>query len=258
MRFFIVTLITFYQRFISPIKGFKCAHHVLHKQGSCSHSVKQLIMQHGVIAALPMVKARFNECRHAYLYLKMNPIPVNADLPCDFGVGECVPDISGDSSSCDCFSACDDFLPDWRSLSKRARRIIIITTVLVLLGLSYVFYGRGIGSVYLIDKGEQDQSLLTRLVQRDEPEIRVLLIVDGEKYYTNILKLDKDNVEYKFTLEKSLFNTSFERLEVLDARVNVANKLLVIGQVLEGFDDPSMSAQGQRFDYRIKRRWHLF
>lgn len=34
-----VQAIQLYRRFISPHKGFKCAHHVLHQNGSCSDLV---------------------------------------------------------------------------------------------------------------------------------------------------------------------------------------------------------------------------
>ena len=95
-------------------------------------------------------------------------------------------------------------------------------------------------------------------MQRNEPEVRVLLISNGRKYYSVIVLLKEEGLEYRLKLEKPLFNTNFDRIEILDARLNVSNKLVVIGQILEEFDDPEMTAQGQRFDYRIKRRWHLF
>lgn len=252
-----VALITFYQRFISPLKGFKCAHNALHQQGSCSHSVKKIVIKYGVFKAMPMARLRFKECSRAYDYLKTNPVPFNADLPCDIGIGECItPDSSTGSSACDCLGGCD-FLPDWKDCSKKTRRRIITISLLGLLIMLYVFYGRAIESIYVIDKGAQHQSIFTRLVQRNEPEIRMLLMVDGRKYYSDIVVLKEEGVEYRFRLDKPFLNANFERLEVLDARLNVANKLLVIGQVLEAFDAPEMQAQGQRFDYRIKRRWHF-
>jgi len=43
--------------------------------------------------------------------------------------------------------------------------------------------------------------------------------------------------------------------------LNVADKLVVIGQVLEKFEysqqQAKKQAQGERFRYRLKRRWHF-
>lgn len=62
-------LITGYQRWISPHKGFACAHRVLHRGASCSQYAKQMVMQHGLIAAIPHVRSRFQDCRVAHQIL---------------------------------------------------------------------------------------------------------------------------------------------------------------------------------------------
>jgi putative component of membrane protein insertase Oxa1/YidC/SpoIIIJ protein YidD len=69
MRNLIIALIVFYQRFISPRKGFSCAHRRLHSGLSCSHAIRQIIEQHGVMAGYPLIRLRFSECRQAYLAL---------------------------------------------------------------------------------------------------------------------------------------------------------------------------------------------
>ena len=60
-----------YQRYVSPYKGFRCAHCVLHKGRSCSEAVKRLIRKHGLIAAIPHVRGRFAECRAAMATLQV-------------------------------------------------------------------------------------------------------------------------------------------------------------------------------------------
>jgi len=47
MKQICLLLIEFYQRIISPRKGFKCAHHALHRGPTCSNAVKSLIEEHG-------------------------------------------------------------------------------------------------------------------------------------------------------------------------------------------------------------------
>ena len=65
-----ITTIVLYQRFISPYKGFRCAHATLHQGDSCSQAVKKLIAQYGVWKSKALIKARFAECRAAFELLK--------------------------------------------------------------------------------------------------------------------------------------------------------------------------------------------
>lgn len=60
-------LITTYQKYLSPLKGFSCAHRVLHEGESCSQYVKQTILQRGLSDAWPDSRQRFRDCRSAYL-----------------------------------------------------------------------------------------------------------------------------------------------------------------------------------------------
>ena len=59
-------LITGYQRWISPHKGFACAHRILHQGASCSQYTKQMILHHGLWTAMPLVRSRFQDCRAAH------------------------------------------------------------------------------------------------------------------------------------------------------------------------------------------------
>ena len=129
--------------------------------------------------------------------------------------------------------------------------------IVLLLVMSYLFYGRQIDSIYLTDLGEKQQSIVTRLIQRSEPKVRILLVVDGKDYYSEIVEFTKTGYEYKVALEKSISHFDIQRMEIMDARLNVATNLVVVSQVLEVIDKPLPKGRGQRFSYRFKRRWHF-
>ncbi|HWP61414.1 MAG TPA: membrane protein insertion efficiency factor YidD [Candidatus Paceibacterota bacterium] len=61
--------IRFYQKWISPYKGFRCAHHALHGQGSCSHFGLHAFLEHPFSEAWRLLRARFKECGAAYAVL---------------------------------------------------------------------------------------------------------------------------------------------------------------------------------------------
>jgi putative component of membrane protein insertase Oxa1/YidC/SpoIIIJ protein YidD len=261
VKYVSVALIKFYQLFISPYKGFRCAHHVLHERESCSNKAKNLISQRGLLKALPLIRARFIACREAYDYLQsMKSDSPRADLPCDFpcdiAIGDCGGGSMPDSSVSGWFSYCD--LPfSWLNFSQRTGRIIIAAVLASLLAFSYVFYGRDINTVYITDLGDQNQNLLQRITQREYPKIRVLLVSSDEEVYSQIIKLDRVGSEYSLKLDKPLSSFKIDTLKVLDARVSIGSNTLVVGQVLEQFNNPKKNDQGVRFRYRIERRWHI-
>jgi uncharacterized protein len=122
LRAWVIFLIGLYQRYLSPYKGFRCAHAAWHGGPSCSAAVKNLVREHGVFAAWPRIRLRFSECRAAYDSLSAQPDrkrkPENDgrkprrrrenescwDGAID-GVGECACDAIGDKAcegaSCD-------------------------------------------------------------------------------------------------------------------------------------------------------------
>jgi putative component of membrane protein insertase Oxa1/YidC/SpoIIIJ protein YidD len=65
-----VTAITGYQKFISPHKGFACAHRVLYGCESCSQYFKRVIAEEGIFTAIANAKGRFQECREASEIIK--------------------------------------------------------------------------------------------------------------------------------------------------------------------------------------------
>ena len=60
-----VTAISGYQKFLSPHKGFSCAHRVLYGCESCSQYFKRVIAEDGMLTAIASAKGRFQECREA-------------------------------------------------------------------------------------------------------------------------------------------------------------------------------------------------
>jgi putative component of membrane protein insertase Oxa1/YidC/SpoIIIJ protein YidD len=60
-----IAAITGYQRYLSPYKGFRCAHRVLHQGESCSQYVKREVQSAGLLVALRRSRVRFAECKEA-------------------------------------------------------------------------------------------------------------------------------------------------------------------------------------------------
>ena len=59
-----------YQRWLSPIKGFRCAHAVHHGGPGCSGYAMQAISEHGLFGALGAIRRRFRACQAALGVLK--------------------------------------------------------------------------------------------------------------------------------------------------------------------------------------------
>lgn len=65
-----ITLINGYQKYISPYKGFKCAHAAYYQGDSRSVAIQNIITETGVIDGYPLIRKRFAECRAAYVQLQ--------------------------------------------------------------------------------------------------------------------------------------------------------------------------------------------
>ncbi|NET10970.1 MAG: membrane protein insertion efficiency factor YidD [Merismopedia sp. SIO2A8] len=70
-----------YQRYISPHKGFSCAHRRLHGGVSCSDYFHQMIMAHGLTQAIPLFQERLVECKQSYRLLQSRPLALQATSP---------------------------------------------------------------------------------------------------------------------------------------------------------------------------------
>lgn len=80
-----VNAIRFYQRFVSPRKGFRCAHAALHGGESCSAAVARIVRDEGLLAGRGRIARRFAECREAHIQLG-SPSPF-ALSPLTLGTG---------------------------------------------------------------------------------------------------------------------------------------------------------------------------
>lgn len=74
-----VVCITGYQKYLSPHKGFACAHRVLYQGESCSQYIKKVVAQEGIQAALQKSRARFQACREANNILRARRLQYLAD-----------------------------------------------------------------------------------------------------------------------------------------------------------------------------------
>ena len=54
-----------YQKYLSPHKGFRCAHRALHGGASCSEFARLYVLEHGVWAMPSALRLRIRECRMA-------------------------------------------------------------------------------------------------------------------------------------------------------------------------------------------------
>lgn len=109
-------LIALYRRFLSPYKGFRCAHRV-HRGGlSCSAFGERAVQRHGVRAGLSVLRRRLRVCGrvHATTLEKRATRPQRRDLraqsgDCDLPITDCaMPDDCSilELLNCDC-SGCD-------------------------------------------------------------------------------------------------------------------------------------------------------
>ncbi len=108
-----------YQKFISPHKGFRCAHHALHAKGSCSQRALSIIEKKRVWQWLPEIRAELISCSDAFEQLVSKGIcdqkgkPRRKDNNKDSGkcdslgeVGECAID-GCDIGECNGVGSCD-------------------------------------------------------------------------------------------------------------------------------------------------------
>ena len=78
-----VGLINKYQRYLSPHKGYSCAHRTLHGGDSCSQHAKTQIVRVGIWRAIPLMRQRFRLCAQASQSLRnlLNRLHEIANLP---------------------------------------------------------------------------------------------------------------------------------------------------------------------------------
>jgi len=62
LRYLILSLIGFYQKYISPIKGFKCAYGHLYKNGTCSSRISEVVRSSSYRDMPSQISLQFKMC----------------------------------------------------------------------------------------------------------------------------------------------------------------------------------------------------
>ena len=63
-------LIRIYQRYVSPCKGYSCAHRALHGGASCSEFTRLALLDRGLLRAGPLLWHRLLACQAAAVQLR--------------------------------------------------------------------------------------------------------------------------------------------------------------------------------------------
>ena len=126
MRSLALLAIHFYQRFISPYKGFCCAYGVHTGHASCSVLGYRAVRRYGLWQGVQVLDERMARCGIAYRRALARPLERQAgscDLPCD---GPCDIDLPSPGKACqtlgnaadcaDCADCCD-----WNRSRKKRR-----------------------------------------------------------------------------------------------------------------------------------------
>ena len=106
-----LSAIQFYQKFISPKKGFRCAYGVLNNTHGCSGSVKAIIESKGLINGFSDIKGQFSACKQASEELKQRKKKKKNDEggvclePCTCSAADCAIPSPGKLDACDCLDA---------------------------------------------------------------------------------------------------------------------------------------------------------
>lgn len=66
-------LIEGYQRYLSPIKGFKCAAGHVYGDTTCSAAIKAIVKHQGMIQGFPAIQHQLKRCHDAARQLAANP-----------------------------------------------------------------------------------------------------------------------------------------------------------------------------------------
>ncbi len=65
-----VKFIRGYQKYLSPYKGFSCAHRILYGGSSCSQYVRQMLLEQDLRSAIALSRQRFAACKTAKIVLR--------------------------------------------------------------------------------------------------------------------------------------------------------------------------------------------
>jgi putative component of membrane protein insertase Oxa1/YidC/SpoIIIJ protein YidD len=126
MKVLALAAIWFYQRYLSPLKGFACAFGVHTGRDSCSAYSKRVIARHGLLTGLALLKRRLSACaevhqRHSpqhHVSARYRAQAGHCDLPCDLPHTHC--EVGDACQVLECAScntsdtSCRDWWRNWR------------------------------------------------------------------------------------------------------------------------------------------------
>lgn len=65
MKYIALWTIAIYQKYLSPKKGYSCAHRILHNDQSCSGYCAENLKKHGFVSTVVVMPSRFHQCHKA-------------------------------------------------------------------------------------------------------------------------------------------------------------------------------------------------
>lgn len=71
VRNLLILCIHWYQKYLSPRKGYSCAYRSLHHGESCSCYVKNILTEQNLLKSISLAKQRFSECAQAEKILRI-------------------------------------------------------------------------------------------------------------------------------------------------------------------------------------------
>lgn len=246
-NFLIVYLIIFYQKVISPVIGFACAHRYQHGGASCSEFVKQIIRQKGILSGFSDIRDRFQACKRAAINIHVNSRRKEA------GVLDCGLDGCGDIGSC------FDGAGGGDAGTGSGSSIIVVLPVGVII-LLLIFGGsiwhkgpqvKAIEIRLIENQQEVQEKGIARLLGGKQPDYQVIFNVNGRKIVTNTLTNSSAKTWLKLK-PKTGFGIS-------DAKsITIVNKQVLKDEVLEFISSVGESGRAEVYEYRLFEGWEVF
>lgn len=238
--------ITFYQRALSPRKGYACAYRRRYGGDSCSEAVKRVVLADGVRAGLRALPAQLAACRRAARALP------RADIDC--GVGGCTtPEGCGLFGGGGADAVCT--VPGCGPrINARAAAVLLTVLLTVAAVAGYWFYGRQIERVeiqLLSARTEAEDDRLFGLLDGRPPDYALRLQTAAGGVDSNTLNNTSAARWIALKPRDTVYLSDIQRFQIVDREP-------LRDRVLETVEQPQKSGSGERYRYRFIRRWELF
>lgn len=236
-----VCLIFIYQKAISPVKGFSCAHRYRHGGLSCSEYVKQVVLRKGIVSGYTDIRSRFHACKSAALKIQRK-YPQNEAGFLDCGLDGC-----GDFGD---IGSCFDGGGAEGGSGKSSVVIILpigLLIILLIIAGSVWFKGPRVNAIdirLVEDQQEAQEKGVARLLGGKYPDYQVLFVVNGKKIATNTLS--NSTAKTWLSLEPE---TGFKIADL--EQITILNKQVLEDKVLEIIDKPGRQGRGEYYEYRL-------